>query len=228
MNRDERVRSMAGASATGTPTVFVRAGVPFLPVQAVPMRGLWVPGVRFLKEILCSLWISKAHRCAHRTGLQPDQAPSTGGAAATFAVADCFLATAGFVRRLVRTAFCAESERSAAVRFLALARACLESAADDTIRWPSPCSFFFIPRERAGFGACAGCFPRSMSRAAWCRVCAEVVPFRGGGSFTPARLALESPMAMACSVERAPCFPSRMCSISSRTNSPACVDTDLP
>jgi hypothetical protein len=143
-------------------------------------------------------------------------------------VADCFLATAGFVRRLVRTAFCAESERSAAVRFLALARACLESAADDTTRWPSPCSFFFIPRERAGFGACAGCFPRSMSRAAWCRVCAEVVPFRGGGSFTPARLALESPMAMACSVERAPCFPARMCSISSRTNSPACVDTDLP
>src|SRR2546423_3372531 len=30
-------------------------------------------------------------------------------------------------------------------------------------------------------------------------------------------------MAIACLVERAPCLPSRTCSISSRTNSPACV-----
>src|SRR5262249_37933794 len=50
----------------------------------------------------------------------------------------------------------------------------------------------------------------------------------GGGSFTPARRALESPMAIACLVERAPCFPSRMCSIVSRTNSPAWVEGALP
>jgi hypothetical protein len=31
----------------------------------------------------------------------------------------------------------------------------------------------------------------------------------GRGSFTPARRAFESPIAMACFVDRAPCFPSR-------------------
>jgi hypothetical protein len=50
----------------------------------------------------------------------------------------------------------------------------------------------------------------------------------GAGSFTPARLAFERPMAIACLVERAPCLSSRMCSISSRTNSPACVDGAFP
>ena len=35
-------------------------------------------------------------------------------------------------------------------------------------------------------------------------------------------------MAIACSGERAPCSPSRICSISSRTNSPACVEGALP
>src|SRR5437868_6255524 len=35
-------------------------------------------------------------------------------------------------------------------------------------------------------------------------------------------------MAIACSGERAPCLPSRMCSISSRTNSPAWVVGALP
>jgi len=33
---------------------------------------------------------------------------------------------------------------------------------------------------------------------------------------------------MACLLERAPCLPSRIWCISSRTNSPACVDGDLP
>jgi hypothetical protein len=45
---------------------------------------------------------------------------------------------------------------------------------------------------------------------------------------TPERRAFDSPMAIACFAERAPCFPRLMCSISSRTNSPACVDGDLP
>src|SRR5450759_4857177 len=43
----------------------------------------------------------------------------------------------------------------------------------------------------------------------------------------PARLALDSPMAITCLAERAPCLPSRTCSISSRTYSPACTDGDL-
>src|SRR5262245_47534459 len=52
----------------------------------------------------------------------------------------------------------------------------------------------------------------------------------GGGSlsFTPARRALESPIAIACSVERAPCFPCRIWEISSSMNGPACVDGLLP
>ena len=70
--------------------------------------------------------------------------------------------------------------------------------------------------------------PLAMSRFACFRVRREVVPFFGGGSLTPARRALDKPIAMACLAERAPCFPSRMCSISSRTNSPAWVEGDLP
>ena len=35
------------------------------------------------------------------------------------------------------------------------------------------------------------------------------VPAPGAGSFTPARRALERPMAIACFGERAPCLPSR-------------------
>jgi hypothetical protein len=49
-----------------------------------------------------------------------------------------------------------------------------------------------------------------------------------GGILTPARRAFERPIAMACCVDRAPCFPARVWSISSRTNSPAWVEGDLP
>jgi hypothetical protein len=52
-------------------------------------------------------------------------------------------------------------------------------------------------------------------------------PF-GGGSLTPTRLAFDRPMVIACWGELAPCFPSRTCSISSRTNSPACGEGDFP
>jgi hypothetical protein len=44
----------------------------------------------------------------------------------------------------------------------------------------------------------------------------------------PALRALDRPIAMACFVDRAPRLPSRIWSISSRTNSPACVLWDLP
>src|SRR5438128_12155031 len=67
-----------------------------------------------------------------------------------------------------------------------------------------------------------------MADAALLRVFSVVRPFAGGGSSTPARRALLRPMAMACFVERAPCLPSRMWWISSRTNSPACVVGDFP
>ncbi|PYQ08028.1 MAG: hypothetical protein DMF83_07870 [Acidobacteria bacterium] len=54
------------------------------------------------------------------------------------------------------------------------------------------------------------------------------MPPVGGGRGTPARRAFDRPMAIACLVERAPCLPSRIWSISSFTNSPACVDGALP
>jgi hypothetical protein len=78
---------------------------------------------------------------------------------------------------------------------------------------PSPSRAWCAARDRVGFGlrpvACGAFFPG------------------GGGSFTPARLALDSPMAITCLAERAPCLPPRTCSTSSRTYSPACVDGDL-
>jgi len=71
-------------------------------------------------------------------------------------------------------------------------------------------------------------FARFSSLVACLRVASEVVPGLGGGNSTPARRAFERPMAIACLADLAPCLPSRMCSISSWTNSPACVLGDFP
>jgi hypothetical protein len=50
--------------------------------------------------------------------------------------------------------------------------------------------------------------PARLAAAALRRV--EALALRGGaGSFTPDRRAFDRPMAIACFVERAPCFPSR-------------------
>jgi hypothetical protein len=65
-------------------------------------------------------------------------------------------------------------------------------------------------------------------RYPWLLVRAWAVPFGGGGSGTPARRAFDRPIAIACSGDRAPCFPSRMWCISSRTNSPAALDGRSP
>lgn len=65
-------------------------------------------------------------------------------------------------------------------------------------------------------------------RSALLRVRSVVWPFFGGGRSTPARRAFDKAMAIACLVERAPCLPSRMWCISSRTNSPAWVVGDFP
>src|SRR5262249_17883474 len=61
------------------------------------------------------------------------------------------------------------------------------------------------------------------------RLVAFVVwPLGFGGSSTPARRAFDNPIAIACFVLRAPCLPSRIWCISSRTNSPACVVGAFP
>ncbi len=103
----------------------------------------------------------------------------------------------------------------------------------DSARWdaaPRPSRFkaALVARERLAEGFPAAWLrPLAESRAAWARVRAETLPL-GGGSLTPARRAFERPMAMACLVDRAPCLPSRICSTSSRTNSPAWVVGAFP
>ena len=113
----------------------------------------------------------------------------------------------------VRTASRAAARRLAPPRRRALAFECLERASCDAADEPSRFKARLEARERVGLGL----------------RCVALVSFTPGRdlTFTPARRALESPIAMACLAERAPCLPSRMCSISSRTYSPALLDWDL-
>ena len=113
----------------------------------------------------------------------------------------------------VRAAFRAEAERLAALRLRAAVRACFESALFDAALLPSRRSAFVTARDRFADGRfflAAVLRPAADARFAASRVFADVVPFFGGGSFTPARRAFERPIAIACSGERAPCLPSRM------------------
>ena len=121
-----------------------------------------------------------------------------------------------------RTAFLAAARRDAPLLLRAAERACFDKLFFDAAERPI---FFSAPRtalERRAeiFFFPADC-PLLRSRFACLRVRADVVPFFGALSFTPARRAFESPIAIACLVFFAPCLPSRTCSISSRTNSPA-------
>jgi hypothetical protein len=129
----------------------------------------------------------------------------------------------------VRAAFFAEADRCAGPRFRAAARACLESASFDAAVRPSRLSAVSVACERLRDGlALPLLFAFLSSCLAFRRVSSGTLPFFGTGSFTPARLAFERPMAIACLAERAPCSPLRIDSISSRTNSPACVEADFP
>jgi hypothetical protein len=130
-----------------------------------------------------------------------------------------------FARR-VRAARFACSDRALAERFRAARLACVASARCEAADRPSFFSARNVARERSADGFAED--PRRTSRSACLRVRGLTSVPLGAGSFTPARLAFERPMAIACLVERAPCLPSRMCSISSRTNSPACVDGAFP
>ncbi|HEX3854777.1 MAG TPA: hypothetical protein VHW01_27640, partial [Polyangiaceae bacterium] len=126
-------------------------------------------------------------------------------------------------------AFFAAADRSAGERLRAADFVCLARASFETDAVPSRLSAFSVACERfRDTGAVFPFFAFATSRAAFFRVASETLPFFGGARFTPARLAFESPIAIACLAERAPCFPSRTWSISSRTNSPACVDGALP
>ena len=112
---------------------------------------------------------------------------------------------------------------------LAAELAGLESAACDAEDRGSRLSASSRARDRFAEGLLFRFpWPASRSRSARFRVASDVVPFLGGGRSTPARRAFDNPMAIACCGERAPCLPLRICSISSRTNSPACVVGALP
>jgi hypothetical protein len=120
----------------------------------------------------------------------------------------------------VRAAFFAAAERDRAERCLATRFECLDNACLDAERRLSRLSARFVARERFREGFLRRpARPFERSRFAW-RFVRSLPPF-GGGNFTPARRALDKPIAIACSGDRAPCSPSRICSISSRTNSPA-------
>ena len=127
----------------------------------------------------------------------------------------------------VRAVFFAAAERERAERCLATRFACLDNACVDAERRLWRLSACLVARERFTDGLLRPpARPFARSRCAWRFV--RCLPRFGGGNFTPARRAFERPMAIACSGDRAPCSPSRMCSITSRTNSPAWVEGDLP
>jgi len=125
----------------------------------------------------------------------------------------------------VFAAFFAERERDAAERFFAALRAWLDNASFEAALRPSFLSAFRDARERL-VEVFFPLFPFRRSRRA-CSFVSSEEPSHGGNS-TPARRAFASPIAIACFVERAPCLPSRICSISSFTNSPAWVLGALP
>jgi hypothetical protein len=133
------------------------------------------------------------------------------------------------LRERVRAAFLAAADRAVWPRRRAAACACREIAFREADACPSRFSAPRVARARLGEvdlrpPVCAFLYSRFACR----RVSSETEPFSGGGSSTPARRAFERPIATACLADRAPCLPCLMWRNSSRTNSPACVEDDLP
>jgi hypothetical protein len=109
----------------------------------------------------------------------------------------------------VLTALRAAAERSAADRFRAEARAWRESARFVVARRGSRRNALRVARARRADGRFAFFRPLANARFADFRVSAGASPFFGAGNLTPARRALDRPIAIACLADRAPCFPSR-------------------
>jgi len=100
----------------------------------------------------------------------------------------------------VRAAFFADAERLEAVLARAALRACRPSDFREPADRPSRLSAPRTARDRFADGVLRFFAVRPFER---------VDPPFLAGTFTPARRALLSPMAIACSGDRAPCFPSR-------------------
>jgi hypothetical protein len=105
----------------------------------------------------------------------------------------------------VRTAFIADRCRALRPRRCAADLACRDRLSCDAADLPSlRCHRVARERTLEGFPP-AALHPFAMSRRACARVFADA-PFEPANA-TPARLAFESPMAIACCGDRAPCFP---------------------
>jgi hypothetical protein len=103
---------------------------------------------------------------------------------------------------LVRAAFRAAADRCAAVRRRALERACRASDRGAAAERPSRLSACLTARERLADGLFC-----DLRGPVLRRLLAAAFPFFG--IFTPARRALDKPIAIACLLDRAPCLPSR-------------------
>jgi hypothetical protein len=108
----------------------------------------------------------------------------------------------------VRAAFRAAARRSAGDRRRAALFAWRERAFREAALRPSRFSFCSIARDRRG--DVFRCRAPARLAAAALRFVEAFALRGGGGSFTPDRLAFDSPIAIACFVDRAPCLPSRM------------------
>jgi hypothetical protein len=130
---------------------------------------------------------------------------------------------------LVFVALRAAAERDDADRREAARRDCLDSAARVAVLRGSRLRVRSTARDTRGRRRVFRLpWPASYAYSALLRVFAFALPFAGGGSRTPARRASDSPIAIACCGDLAPCWPRRILRISSCTNSPAWVDGDLP
>jgi hypothetical protein len=103
----------------------------------------------------------------------------------------------------------------AALLLRAALLACFASALWETLLFGSRSKARTLAVLRFGEGFVGPAFAFSRSLLAFVRVASDVRPLGGGGSFTPARRAFESPMAIACCADRAPCLPRLISSISS-------------
>src|SRR5437660_808726 len=140
---------------------------------------------------------------------------------------ELFLTDVACKQQAFAAVFFAAAERERAERRAEARFACRDNAFFDAARRPSRLSAALVARDRVREVLLRPPLrPLARSRLAWRFV--RFLPRFGGGNFTPALRAFDRPMAIACCGERAPCSPSRICSISSRTNSPAWVEGDLP
>lgn len=128
----------------------------------------------------------------------------------------------------VRAAFFAAAERDAALRLDAARLPCADNARFEAALRPSRRKARDEASARLALERLAVARLRVADLPVLARLrlapllLADCLPddfFRG--SLTPARRAFESPIAIACCAERAPCLPLRTCSISSCTYSPA-------